>query len=89
LRGRSYADFVSKIGIVEEEADETLFWIDMAIATELVPQKLTQAILAEADELVAIVTATRKTGQARKRSRNNPKPRQPEAGGPPQQAGET
>src|SRR6476469_5181506 len=49
-RAKSTADFIAKMGIVEEEADETLFWLesDLVLATKLT------AIKQEADELIAI-----------------------------------
>src|SRR4051812_3803307 len=51
-RGRSRADFVSKLGIVEEEADESAFWLEIIIEGNLLKPKLIEPLLQEANELV-------------------------------------
>ena len=62
-RAKSTADFIAKMGIVEEEADETLFWLELLEESELVtPAKLT-AIKQEANELIAITVASIKTAR--------------------------
>ncbi len=60
-RARSKADFLSKIGVVLEEADETVLWLELLADSGIVPQHRMQNILAEANELVAILVASRKT----------------------------
>jgi len=67
-RARSSADFISKITIVEEEADETLFWIEMIADANLIKIERLNELLKEADELTAIFTASGKTAK-----QNNPK----------------
>ncbi len=67
-RARSTADFISKITVVEEEADESAYWLEIIVEAELLPEKLMRDILNEANELTAIFTATGKTSRA-----NNPK----------------
>ncbi len=62
-RARSQADFVHKLGLVEEEADESLFWLEMVVETELVPAARVQDLVQEADELTAIFVASRKTAK--------------------------
>jgi four helix bundle protein len=57
-RARSKPDFVAKIGIVEEEADESLYWLELIVEANLLPQERVSALLQEADELVAIFVAT-------------------------------
>lgn len=59
-RAKSKADFVSKLGTTEEEADESLFWLECleALATREHPEL--KRLLKEADELVAIVVASRR-----------------------------
>jgi four helix bundle protein len=57
-RGRSQAEFISKIGVVEEEADETALWLELIVADKLLPEKKTAALLKEANELVAIMAAS-------------------------------
>ena len=61
-RGKSRADFINKIKIVEEEADESLFWLQFIKDVEIIKadQEL-DALLKEANELVAIFTQSLKT----------------------------
>jgi four helix bundle protein len=67
-RARSNADFISKITIVEEECDETLFWLELIAESDLLPVEKLLDMLKEADELTAIFTASGKTAR-----QNNPK----------------
>lgn len=60
-RGRSRADFVAKLGIVEEEADESQFWLEMIIETGMLKESLVEPLRKEAGEIVAIMVASRKT----------------------------
>jgi len=53
-RGRSKAEFNSKLHIVLEEADESIFWLELIIEAGLLPKNRIQSILTEADELTAI-----------------------------------
>jgi four helix bundle protein len=62
-RARSRADFVSKIGIVEEEADESAFWIEMLIEAEILPAKRLADLLNEANEITAIATQSGRTAR--------------------------
>jgi four helix bundle protein len=57
-RGRSHAEFISKIGVVEEEADETALWLELIVADKLLPEKKISPLLQEANELVAIMAAS-------------------------------
>src|SRR5947207_14332965 len=57
-RGRSRAEFIAKIGVVEEEADETALWLELIIADALLSKKKVQSLLDEANELVAIMAAS-------------------------------
>jgi four helix bundle protein len=60
-RARSKPEFVAKLGVVEEEADESAFWLELIIETELLnPAKVTP-LLAEASEIVAIMASSKKT----------------------------
>jgi len=63
-RAKSKADFIAKISIVEEEADETLYWLELAGECGLIDAKNLKALLNEANELVAIFTSTRKTAKS-------------------------
>lgn len=60
-RGRSRADFIAKLGIVEEEADESAFWLELIIESELMSANKIENLLAEANEIVAITVSSRKT----------------------------
>jgi four helix bundle protein len=60
-RARSKADFISKLGIVEEEADESAFWMELLIESGLVPQHRLEKLLDEANQLTAIMVASRKS----------------------------
>jgi four helix bundle protein len=67
-RARSNADFISKITIVEEECDETLFWLELIEDAKLLKKERLREMIKEADELTAIFTASGKTAR-----QNNPK----------------
>jgi len=60
-RARSRAEFIAKIGVVEEEADETAFWLELIIDSALLTQTRVRPLLTEAGELVAIMAASRKS----------------------------
>src|SRR3989442_10972975 len=60
-RARSKADFISKLGIVEEEADESALWMELLIEGGLVPGRRLEKLLDEANQLTAILVASRKT----------------------------
>jgi len=66
LRGKSRADFINKITIVLEEADETSFWIELITLARLLPARRLLALSGEAEELVKIFSATRRTSKNRK-----------------------
>jgi four helix bundle protein len=58
-RARSKAEFIAKIGVVEEEADESGFWMELIVDGELLPAAKVSALLQEASELTAIMAASR------------------------------
>ena len=60
-RARSDAEFFSKLCIVVEEADETLFWPEMIIGAEIMDAKGTNLLLKESEEVLKIVSKSRKT----------------------------
>ncbi len=60
-RARSRAEFIAKIGVVEEEADETTFWLELIIDSALLTETRTRPLLRKAGELVAIMAASRKS----------------------------
>ncbi len=62
-RARSKAEFISKIGVVVEEADETVFWLEMLVETKIVPAQKLADLLKEANELLAIFAASQRTAR--------------------------
>jgi four helix bundle protein len=67
-RGRSKADFVSKVGIVLEEADESLYWLEILSESGVVKVELVKSLMAEANELISIFVVTLKTAKANPKS---------------------
>ena len=65
-RAKSTADFINKLKIVEEEADETLYWLELIVEAELLPEKRLSALMTEADEIVAMTVASIKTQRGKK-----------------------
>jgi len=63
-RARSRSEFVSKMAIVEEEADECVYWLELIAESGLVKMSLLRLLLSESDELTAIASASRKTAKA-------------------------
>jgi four helix bundle protein len=66
-RARSHAEFISKIAIVEEKADESVFWLDITIETKNSTEEKVATLLSEARELTAIFTSSNKTAKANER----------------------
>ena len=62
-RARSNADFISKMGIVEEEADETGYWLDLLISAGKVSQESAIPLVNESSELTAIAVASINTAR--------------------------
>lgn len=62
-RGRSKAEFVAKLGIVIEEADETVFWIELLRDTGIVSSKKVAQLIDEANQLLAIFIASKRTAE--------------------------
>jgi four helix bundle protein len=60
-RGRSGKDFVSKVDIAIEEADESLYWLEVMVDAGLMSQKRLASLIKEGNEIVAILTATSRT----------------------------
>jgi len=72
-RARSRKDFIAKMGIVEEEADETAFWLELLEQCTLVPAAPLAPLSREAGELLAITVASIRTARmGRGASRANP-----------------
>ena len=64
-RGRSHAEFLAKLCIVVEEADESLFWLEMLVESGAVAKARLALLIKEAEELLAIFSAARKTAAAK------------------------
>ncbi|PYL18487.1 MAG: hypothetical protein DME30_03185 [Verrucomicrobia bacterium] len=62
-RARSSADFISKISVVSKEADETLFWLELLIDSELITSKKVESLMAECEELLKIFAASLATAK--------------------------
>jgi four helix bundle protein len=69
-RAKLRADFINKTSIVEEEADESCFWLELLIDRGLLGARRVQPLLKEANELTAIFVASRKTAVSRPARRN-------------------
>jgi four helix bundle protein len=62
-RAKSRPDFVSKMGTVEEEADETIYWMELLIDAEIVKRARIADLLDEADQILSIVISSIKTAK--------------------------
>ncbi len=67
-RARSKAEFIAKIGIVIEEADETVLWLELLIESEIVPAIRLESLIAEANQLLAIFSAFGRTAKNDRKS---------------------
>src|SRR5512135_3322931 len=65
-RARSKPDFVNKLGIVEEEADETVFWLEMILESKRIPEPDVRPLMNEGREILAIFSSAHKTAKANK-----------------------
>ncbi len=73
-RAKSRADMRAKLAIVEEEADESLYWMELLIEAGLVPEKRLKNLMREGDEILAMTVSSIKTLRSRKVARrSNPK----------------
>ncbi len=71
-RARSRADFISKVGITVEEADETAFWLELIVDAGIIKRPKLESLLAEVNELVRIFQASRTTAQSQITNRKSP-----------------
>lgn len=67
-RARSNAEFIAKIGVVVEETDETVFWLELLVETEIISFRKMESLINEAKELLAIFAAAQITAKT-----NSPK----------------
>jgi len=62
-RAKSNSDFINKLRIVEEECDESLFWMELLVDNSLIKPSRLAALMKEADELLSIFVASAKTAR--------------------------
>ena len=70
-KARSHAEFISKLGIAEEEADESEFWLDLTMDYGRIKPARLASLHKEAGELTAILASSRKTASGRARNRQS------------------
>jgi four helix bundle protein len=70
-RGRSKAEFIAKLGIVEEEADESAFWLELIVESALLKKPLVEPLLKEANELAKIMASSRMSASASLKRQGN------------------
>ena len=70
-RARSTKEFISKLGIVIEEADESSFWMELIIEANVLPKQKVQVLLQESDELTAIFVSSIKTAKSKSAIQNH------------------
>jgi four helix bundle protein len=66
-RARSPAEFCAKLGIVEEESDESIYWMELLVEGGLIQEKRLSSLLQEANEILSMVIASIVTARRRKR----------------------
>lgn len=66
-RAKSTADFIAELGIVEEEADESIYWIELLVKAGLLKQSRVAELLGEADQILSIVVSSINTARGSKR----------------------
>lgn len=75
-RAKSTADFINKLAIVEEEADGSMYWIELLVESKQIKLNLVESLLHEFDEILAIIVSAIKTSKARRNPKSaipNPK----------------
>ena len=70
-RARSRADFIAKMGIVEEECDETLYWLEMLVELQLINADRSNELRTEGNEILALVVASVRTARGNAKQRVN------------------
>ena len=66
-RARSSADFIAKMGVVEEEADESIYWLELLVESGIVSSDRVVSLRKEADELLAITVSSIRTAKRNNR----------------------
>jgi four helix bundle protein len=78
-RAKSRADLIAKLGIVEEEADECLYWMELLIEAGIVPEAKLKGLMAEVNEIVAMTVSSIKTLRAKSKQSKIPSPNNPKS----------
>lgn len=73
-RARSKAEFIAKLGIVEEESDESTHWLEMVIDTGLLPAAKVESLLAESNEITAIIVSSLRSAKAGRKTEQKRSP---------------
>jgi four helix bundle protein len=68
-RGRTKTEFIAKLGVVIEEADETMMWLELLSEAGVAPEPQVRPLLSEADQLLRIFVASRQTARRRRLSK--------------------
>jgi four helix bundle protein len=66
-KAKSQADFIAKMGIVEEEADETIYWMELLVGSGILQQSAVGELQTEGDQIVRIVVSSINTARGNKR----------------------
>jgi len=75
-RAKSTADFIHKLSIVEEEADESIYWMELLIESNSVKENLLGSLLNEAEQILSIIVSSIKTSKEKRNPKSaipNPK----------------
>lgn len=75
-RAKSTADFIAKLAIVEEEGDESIYWLELLVESKQVRFELVEGLLDECNQVVSVVVAAIKTSKSKRNPRSaipNPK----------------
>jgi len=75
-RAKSTADFINKLSIVEEEADESIYWMELLIESKIMKQDLLDNLLDEANQIVSIIVSSIRTSKVKRNPKSaipNPK----------------
>jgi four helix bundle protein len=74
-RAKSTADLIAKLSIVEEEADETLFWLELTVESGLMPTEKLVSLMQETNEILAMTVASIKTLRSKQTSFHSQNPK--------------
>lgn len=75
-RAKSKADFISKLSIVEEEADESIYWMELLVAAAIMKENLIENLIDEANQIVSIIVKSIKTSKLKRNPKSaNPNPK--------------